>query len=156
MIICDSREKKNQHILRYFKANGIDFEIKKLDVADYVLATAACSDLQQAKIAIDRKQNLNELATNLMNKNDKSRFWREIRRAKEQNTKIIVLCEHGQNIRELHDVCKWQSKFSTVSGRKLADEMNRLKFSYGVDFVFCNKAETAQKIIEILGVTKNA
>ena len=35
MIICDSREKKNAHILQYFDRNGIAYKVRKMDVADY-------------------------------------------------------------------------------------------------------------------------
>ena len=49
MIICDSREKKNAHILRYFDRNGIDYIIRKMDVADYQTEG-------RDKLVIDRKQ----------------------------------------------------------------------------------------------------
>ena len=69
MIICDSRERKNQHVLRYFDAHGIPYRIQKLDVADYMLEGVD-------GFALDRKQNLAELSTNLMNRKDHSRFWK--------------------------------------------------------------------------------
>ena len=34
-IICDSREKKNQHILKFFEEKGINYKIQKMNVADY-------------------------------------------------------------------------------------------------------------------------
>ena len=37
MLTCDSRERKNEHILRYFDRHGIDYEIRKLDIGDYML-----------------------------------------------------------------------------------------------------------------------
>ena len=67
MIICDSREKKNGHILRYFDEHGIDYVIRKMDVADYQIEG-------RDKLVIDRKQNLDELASNLTNPKDKGRF----------------------------------------------------------------------------------
>jgi len=33
--LCDTREKKNNHIINYFKENDIKYANKKLDVGDY-------------------------------------------------------------------------------------------------------------------------
>lgn len=144
MIICDSREKKNAHILRYFDRNGIDYIIRKIDVADYQIEG-------KDKLAIDRKQNLDELATNLTNPQDKGRFWREVRRAHASGIKIIVLCEHGKDIRCIPDVAAWHSRFSAISGRILMDRMISCEMAYGVKFLFCGKDETGKKILDILG-----
>ena len=144
MIICDSREKKNAHILRYFDRNGIDYIIRKMDVADYQIEG-------KDKLVIDRKQNLDELATNLTNPQDKGRFWREVRRAHASGIKIIVLCEHGKGIKAIPDVVNWDSKYSPVTGRILQEKIYQCHISYGVEFLFCDKSETAAKIIELLG-----
>lgn len=142
-IICDSREKKNQHILKYFDDNGISYKIEALKVADYQIEG-------KCDLAIDRKRNLEEIATNLMNRNDKSRFWREVRRAKEKGIKMVVLCEHSRNIKSIDDVSKWKSKYSAVSGRDLMDEIYRVHISYGVEFIFTDCKHIGEKIIEIL------
>lgn len=144
MIICDSREKKNAHILRYFERNGIDYIIRKMDVADYQIEG-------KNKLVIDRKQNLDELATNLTNPQDKGRFWREVRRAHASGIKMIVLCEHGKGIKSIPDVVNWDSKYSPVTGRILQEKIYQCHISYGVEFLFCEKSETAAKIIELLG-----
>ena len=102
------------------------------------------------KISVDRKQNLSELSRNLTNKTDHSRFWKEVRRAKEQRIKLYILCEHGGKIKSIQDVALWNDKYSGVSGRHLMDEIYRVHISYGVEFLFCDKRCTARKIIEIL------
>lgn len=142
-IICDSREKKNQHILNFFDENGINYKVKKMDIADYQIEGID-------GLVIDRKQNLEEVATNLMNRDDKSRFWREVRRANASKTKMIVLCEHSRNIKSIQDVSNWHSKFSPVSGRNLMNEIYRVHISYGIEFLFCDKKNTAKEIIRIL------
>ena len=148
MVICDSREKKNAHILRYFDKNGIDYTIRKMDVADYQTEG-------RDKLVIDRKQNLDELATNLTNPQDKGRFWREVRRAYRSGIKMIVLCEHGKGIRSIPDVVNWNSKYSPVAGRILQEKIYQCHISYGVEFLFCRKSETAAKIIELLEAGRN-
>ena len=148
MIIVDSREKKNAHILRYFDDHGIKYVIRKMDVADYQTEG-------RDKLVIDRKQNLDELATNLTNPKDKGRFWREVRRAHASGIKMIVLCEHGKGVKSIPDVVGWNSKYSPVNGRILQEKIYQCHISYGVEFLFCRKSETAKKIIELLEAGRN-
>ena len=142
-VIIDSREKKCAHIIKYFDKNGIDYVIRKLDEGDYQIEG-------KRGVTIDRKQNLAELSRNLMNKTDHSRFWKEIRRTKAQGEKMFVLVEHGGGIRAVSDVATWHDKYSGVNGRTLVDEISRIYLSYGVEFIFCDKRQTAKKILELL------
>ena len=141
--IFDTREKRNEHIKNYFDKHGLEYEVRKLDVGDYQIDG-------QPQISVDRKRNLAELSKNLMNAKDHSRFRKEVRRAKEQKTKLFVLVEHGGQIKSIQDVAKWTDKYSGVSGRQLAEEIYRVHIAYGVEFLFCDKRKTAAKIVEIL------
>lgn len=141
--IIDSREKKCEHIKAYFEKHGIEYEVKKLDVGDYQIEG-------KPQISVDRKQNLSELSKNLMNAKDHSRFWKEVRRAREQKVKLFVLIEHGGQIKSIEDVAKWMDKYSGVNGRNLANEIYRVHIAYSVEFLFCDKRSTAKRIIEIL------
>ncbi len=141
--VIDSREKKFEHIKAYFENNKIDYMIRKLDVGDYQIEG-------HPSISVDRKQNLQELSKNLMNAKDHSRFWKEVRRSREQRVKLYVLVEHGGQIKSIEDVSKWSDKYSGVSGRALANEIYRVHIAYGVEFIFCDKRSTPKKIIEIL------
>lgn len=142
-VIIDSREKKCEHIKKWFDKNNIEYEVKKLDVGDFMLP-------DNPKISVDRKQNLSELSRNLTNKADHSRFWKEVRRAREQGIKLYILCEHGGKIKSIQDVALWNDKYSGVNGRYLMNEIYRVHIAYGVEFLFCDKRVTARKIIEIL------
>lgn len=142
MIIVDSREKKWQHIEKYFQQHGILYQIQKLDIADYMLEG-------QDKFVIDRKQNLDELCSNLCTK-DSGRFWREVRRSREQKVKMVILCEHGGKIKSIKDVAEWKSTYSRVTGRHLAAEIYRVHIAYGVEFLFCDKRSTGRRILELL------
>ena len=142
-VIVDSREKRWDHIAEYFDKSQIPYEVHKLDVGDYML-------LGNESVSVDRKRNLTELSHNLMNPADHSRFWREIRRAREQGIKLYILCEHGGKIHSIKDVALWSDKYSGVSGRRLMDEIYRVHISYGVEFLFCSKRSTGRRIIEIL------
>lgn len=142
-IIVDSREKRWEHIREYFDKNGIEYTVKKLDTADYMIEG-------KPNVAVDRKQSLAELSHNLLNAKDHSRFWKEIRRAREQSIKLFIICEHGGKIKSNKDVAQWNDKYSGVSGRALMNEIYRVSISYGVEFMFCSKRSTGKKIIEIL------
>lgn len=150
MIVVDSREKKWDHIRKYFDRNGVEYTVQKLDVGDYL-------NTDNGGIVIDRKANLQELCSNL-SKGDGNimRFTKEAARAKEQNYRFIVLIE-GTTYKETKDIIGWQSKYSKHSGRWLNDRMFNLTISYGVEWMFCRKNETAKKILEIVDyeTTKN-
>lgn len=149
MLLVDSREKWTQpnstdtHIKDYFDRHGIEYEVKALSCGDYMLDG-------QPNITVDRKQSLQELSSNLLNKADSARFWREVRRAHEQGIKLVVLIESGRTVKTINDVVRWKSKYSPVNGRRLIDEMIRLEMSYGCVFKFCDRRSTGKRIIEIL------
>lgn len=149
MLIVDSREQwtqarsKDTHIKRYLDRHSIEYEVRKLDCGDYMMDS-------NPLLTVDRKHSLEELARNLMNKSDSSRFWREVRRAHASGVKLVVLVESGPSVLEINQVPKWKSKYTQVTGRRLIDEMIRLEMSYGVRWAFCSKTSTGKRIMEIL------
>lgn len=144
VLIEDTRNKEGKHanVHRYCDKHGIEVVRQCLEVGDYMLP--------DGKISIDTKENLQEVASNLLNRKDSGRFWREVRRSRELGIKLVVLCEHGGQVKSINDVVKWRSKFNQVTGRRLVDEMIRLEMSYGVRWVFCDKRSTGRLIMEIL------
>lgn len=151
MLLCDTRERWTQQerpptnsIGDWFLRHGVNYHVQKLDVGDYML--------EGGNITVDRKQNLDELARNLTNPKDHARFMKEVRRAKEQHLKLIVLCECGGKVKTIPDVASWQSKHSPVSGRYLMERIYQTHISYGVEFLFCDKRSTPRRILELLGV----
>lgn len=95
IILVDSREKKNSHILDYFKKNDISYKSEKLDYGDYsfmIPASAAGEDIYFHKdIVIERKANLEELSGNLAQQRD--RFEKEFLKAKGDGCKIYLVAE---------------------------------------------------------------
>ena len=144
MLTCDSRERKNEHILRYFDRHGIDYEIRKLDVGDYMLEG-------NDAISVDRKASVDELASNMLNRNDHARFLREAKRAADSGVKLIVLLETSK-YKSIPDLREWRSKYSGISGRSLMDAIYKTHISYGVEFLFCPKISTGRRILEILSM----
>ena len=118
MIICDTREQTNEHILKYFDRHDIPYQVATVHTGDYVMISNVHN------IAIERKKNLGELAHNLMSR-DRGRFYREIRRAREEGTKLFILCEHGKGITCIEDVATWQNPYGRVTGKALREAIER-------------------------------
>lgn len=144
MLICDSREKKNAHILRYFDRHGIEYEIRKLDYGDYMA--------ENGTVTIDRKQNLSEVCHNLMLASDKRRFMNEVRGAKEHGLEFVLLIEHGGKIHSIEDVKDWNNKYSRVPSVVLMNALHKLSVQYNVRVEFCPKVSTGRRILEILSM----
>lgn len=169
-IQVDTREKQKAitKILAEFERQGVKSFSSKLFVGDYM-------NLDNPRVVIDRKQNLNELACNVSTvpKKDKSgrikrdkngkimteldRFMDTIIRARDNGIDMIFLCEHGGQISCLDDVPKWKNprvKESPLAmdGPRLYTILKRLsdKDGYGVKFEFCSKQQTGKRIIELL------
>ena len=141
MYWIDSREKKNKNITDYFDRNHIEYEIKKLDTGDYMSS-------DNPFVSVDKKFGLGEIAGNLCSK-DCGRFYREVRRAKENGIKLIFLIEEP-NIKSLADVSSWQSKYSKISGKRLQEEMYKIGIAYNITWVFCDKRSSGRMIVELL------
>ena len=154
MIIVDTREKKWSHIQKYFDTHGIEYTVKKNDVGDYLLDS-------KPRLTIDRKQHLGEILMNLCSK-DSSRFWRELRLAHQRYIKIVFLIEinrvkvngEWRDVKCIADVarCGWQSQYSRVTCRELADKMFKAVMAYGVEFRFIHKRKSGEEICRILGL----
>lgn len=99
-IQIDSREKAKAitKILAEFDKQGIKYFTSKLFCGDY-------QSLDNARLCIDRKQNLTELCGNLCQQH--KRFKDELSRAQSMGIKLIILCEHGGKIKSLDDVKDW-------------------------------------------------
>lgn len=148
-IQIDSREKARaiQKIVGTFDKQGVKWFISKLPVGDYM-------SFDNPRLIIDRKQNLSELCGNVCQQH--KRFRAELERANEYGIKLVVLCEHGKSITCLSDVTQWvnprlKKSPMAVSGERLYKILSAMSQKYSVDFLFCTKAETGQRIIELLG-----
>lgn len=160
----DTREhaKEWERIKGQFDTLGVQYFRSKMYVGDY-------QSLDNSRLVIDRKKDLQEIVGNVCQQHE--RFKAELLRAKEQGIKLIILCEHGADIKNLEDVyfwqnpCKYQIRWKTVNGKRVKDVISAkavdgnqlykslctIRDRYNVDFQFCSKEETGKKIIEILG-----
>ena len=164
-IQIDTREHKHEsaRIEKQFDAMGIHHFRSKLYCGDY-------QSLDNGRLVIDRKKDLLELCGNVTQQHE--RFRNELMRAKEAGISLIILCEHGSEIRGIEDVYFWrnprldETEWTTIDGRpcriqkhpnattgeQLYRSMITIQNKYGVQWEFCEKRNTGRRIAELLGV----
>ena len=147
-IQVDTREhaKEWNRIKAQFDNLGVKYFRSKLFVGDY-------QSLDNPRLVIDRKKDLNELCDNVCQQHE--RFRNELIRAKENGIQLIILCEHGGQIRSLGDVYFWDNPRRNISpkainGESLYKSLSTIRDKYGVRFEFCDDFHTGRKIIELL------
>ena len=167
-LMIDTREHKSEltRIMRQLDSIGVSYFKSKLYVGDYM-------SLDNPRLVIDRKKDLQELCSNVTQQHE--RFRDELIRAKEHGIKLIVLCEHGEGIQELTDVIFWENprlkagewvmkdghpvkvkKYpKATTGEQLYKSLCTISDRYGVDFYFCNKDQTGAEIVRLLGGETN-
>lgn len=95
IILVDSREKKNSHILDYFRKQKISFQSEKLEYGDYsfmIPAAAAGEDIYfHRDCVVERKASLEELSGNLAQ--ERERFEKEFLKAGNDGAKVYLMVE---------------------------------------------------------------
>lgn len=88
-VIVDTREQKNDHILSYFKSEGIKYVIQKLDTADYSLMLPQHATLALDRfVLIEKKNSLDEISGNFTK--DRERFKREFERVGSEHIHLVI------------------------------------------------------------------
>jgi hypothetical protein len=146
-IIEDTRQKEGKHdnISSFFSSVGIPMVRRCLPVGDYMIST-------NNGISIDTKSGIDEICMDLGS--ETSRFRREMIKAMETKTKLVVLIE-DKRFRTISDVVTWKNpnhakKAVFMDGKELARRMRTAEISYGVSFEFCAKNNTGKRILQLL------
>lgn len=180
-IVVDTREQKCNHILNKFdegfenKPSHHDMyrgkkstftepisyykQEKGLKTGDFTICVQLPNNCQinfQDKIVIERKKDLNELASNLYDSKSKdenglTRIERELVRAKEQGIKVILLVEidnmHSKIMSSKHFR---YDKASKVSPKSFNSILRSLQARYDISIEYCEKNQSARLIHDIL------
>ena len=98
VILHDSKEQRNEHILKYFDTNNIAHKKKSLKTGDYSMMISACPELGflvdtyfTDELIIERKNGVKELAGNLANNKNDDRFMKELNRMINIKNAYIVI-----------------------------------------------------------------
>ncbi|MBU3193487.1 ERCC4 domain-containing protein [Clostridium algidicarnis] len=127
VIIADTREQQNQHILDYFDKVKVKCISKKIDAGDYSIKLTAREDMGIYRdiyfpISIEKKNSVDELAASIK---DRTRFENEFIRAKGSGTKIHLLVEDTNgyeniltgNYRSLYESKAFMASLKTFESR---------------------------------------
>jgi len=98
IVLVDSREKQNAHILTYFDKIHIKYEMTTLNFGDYsfYLSADPAAGVKQdmyfhKEIIIERKSSLEELSNNLGQ--ERERFEKELLKASKDRCKLFLMVE---------------------------------------------------------------
>ena len=139
-------------------------KIKKMDLVNDI------------KIAVDRKNSIDEICGNLCSsQKEHERFREEAITSQKAGCKFYVLVENTEGIKSIDDIRKWSNprlhrynkvnymhrlgKWQNVHNKgskppcdniRLMKTMYTMSAKYSITFVFCSPYESAEKIVELL------
>ena len=182
-IVIDSREKVNHHILNKFDegfenkpshhdiyrgkkstySDPVKYYIqeKGLKTGDYTIAVQLPNKEVinfKDKIVIERKADLNELASNFYDSKSKdenglTRIEREFKRAKEQGIKIHLVIETEDAISKILSSKHFRyDKASKINPKSFMMMFLSLCNRYDINVWYCNKKDSARLIHDLLFV----
>ena len=105
-------------------------------------------------MAIDTKENMDEIAGNICGK-EHTRFINECKAARDAGCQLIILVENTNGIKKLEDVHIWENPRvvyspNCVQGPRLQKAMETIQERYGARFCFCAPGESAETIDRII------
>ena len=152
IVLIDTREQKNKHIIDYLDKRGIEWQSQKLESGDYSIKTKTNENIGLPEITlenlccVERKKTLDELIGNLTNGRD--RFFREFKRF---NGKLVVVVEENS----YKDVVT-QNYRSQMNPVALNNSIMKLSSEYGSEVVWFDcKRDKEQVAIWVLSWLKS-
>lgn len=155
MILIDTREQANTHILRYLDRQGIEHCDVALEFGDYLNT--------ETGIVVERKRNFEELAGNCGTGH--ARFKRELERLDSTGGQMYILIEQEG---DLETLARWENPRATIkhrtlksgaikpiqpmTGAQMAQICRRWEERHKVKVVFCDKRNAPKKLCELLEV----
>ena len=145
VVLIDTREQENTHIIEWLELKKIPYKSKKLDYGDYSLLIPANVEngIVQDKLlgyAVERKGSLNEISGNIAN--GRTAFENELIRGKGKTTVII---EDGS----WHDIITHSYRTKYDSKAFIASLLT-FYHRYDIPFAFCSKQHIGEIIYKLL------
>lgn len=160
ILLEDTRQQEGKHknIEQYCQRHGIKIVRKKLDCCDYMLSEDGENPF--GNIGVDTKEDLMEICKDIMSR-DHRRFRSQCVRAMEAGIKLIILVEELPPFGkvELWEVPRWKSSnewhrygdpMTLIEPEALRKAMDTMTRKYGVQFRFCTRRQTPQRLIKYL------
>ena len=151
-VLVDSNEQDTERARERYAAFSVPYARQKLDFGDYTYNFITESGVPYYResdarifpdVVIERKADLTELSNNLIQ--EKARFEREFKRARDRNAKIYLLVENAT----------WQAIYAGHYGTKAHPNAYKSALlamfaRYGITPIFCPKELSGQLIHDIL------
>ena len=152
LILTDTRQQKENHIIKEFDKQNILHIKTKLSSADYMTIRYDQKKgfYKDYSVLIDTKKDLLELCGNLCKTTEHERIKREIEKAKELGCKKFIFLIADNKIKTVNDLKNWSSKYTKVKGHVLLKIMKTMSQRYGIKFIIVPKKNVGKKIIELL------
>ena len=145
IVLVDTREQENAHIIEWLTRKSIAYEVRKLEYGDYGIMlpkneTYGIATPLVLEHAVERKGSLDELAGNLANERDRieEELWRG-------NGKLDCLVEDGSL-----GMIKRHEYRSAYNEKSFLATILALRHRYNVPFWFVEKDNAAETIYGIL------
>ena len=148
IVEMDTRNQKDNYVTDYFDKHGIKWIRNKLYSGDVKL-------LNDTKVIIDLKANLEEIAHNLCNSQEHARIHRELDRAREIGCEQFIFLIKEDKIKTIEDLQNWTSKRTKVKGEVLLKIFKTMSQKYGVKFIIVPKNKIGETIIKLLGAIES-
>jgi len=153
LILVDSREKENTHIIDYFNKNNISWSNTKFDHGDYSYTLKNPPKIEFAQeiktiqpnwnfsdFLIERKSSLGELSTNFSK--DRDRFQYELEQIHIRGVRLTLLVEHPSVLQALLD----NDYDSDLSKEAFLGSLFSFINRYNINLIGCKKQNTGQII----------
>ena len=152
VILTDTRQQKENHIIKSFDRENILHIRTGLPSADYMALRFDDGKgfYLDYKILIDTKKDLEEMCGNLCSSASHERIKREVAKAKELGCENFIFLIANNKIKTAEDLKKWSSERTKVKGETLLKIMQTMKERYGIKFIIMPKNEIGNFIIKVL------
>lgn len=144
IILIDSREQENRHIIQWFDNKQINYQTFKLDSGDYSFKLPALPEYGinrelffDNQLIIERKNSLEELSGNFTE--GRARFENEFLRA--GGCRKILMIESGS----LDDIFKGRYK-THIDSKSFIGSLLAFKYRHGLDVQFISPENSARFI----------
>lgn len=151
LILTDTRQQKEKHILKAFDKQKIKHIQTKLDSADYMALRFQNNEFVfDYSILIDTKKDLLEMSGNLCHTLEHQRIIREIELGQKLGCKRFIFLIGEDNINSIEDIKNWSSSRTKVKGETLLKIMKTFKQHHNCEFMIIAKNKMGDAIIKLL------
>lgn len=150
MIIYDTREQQNQHVLNYFDEKKVKYKKQKIDEGDYTAIITKRPEMGIYRdlyfpVAVERKNSVDELAGNLSEETDSRddiRLIRELQRAKTKGIKMYLIIEDKDGMKNIKEG-RYRSLYKP---KAFLGRLSSIQDLYLHDTIFVNNKDTGFEI----------